>query len=169
MKNRFIILGLLLAVLVITALIFVNSLDTVDESNQKSDNVTDVVENVTGGENGESNLNVIVRKSAHVIEFALLGAALAFLLYYVKLVHNKRLYGVGAFYALAVAVVDEYIQTFSDRSGSVSDIMLDFCGVLIGVVLALIIPVIVSMVKKHKQKAEAKANATTESTSESDN
>lgn len=169
MKNRFIILGLLLAVLVITALIFVNSLDSVDESNKKSDNITDVVENVTGVDDGGNSLRKFVRKSAHVIEFAVLGASLAFLLYYVKLVHGKRLYGVGAFYALAVAVLDEYIQTLSDRSGMVNDIMLDFCGALIGVALALIIPVIVSMVKKHKKNAEAKANEAGESAAEGAN
>ncbi len=152
MKNRFIILGLVLAVVLVTALIFLNSLDTVEESNQKSDSVTDVVENVTGEDDGSGNLRMVVRKSAHVIEFALLGAALAFLLYYIKLVHNKRLYGVCAFYALAVAVIDEYIQTFSDRNGSVKDIMIDFCGALVGVLLASIVPAVISAVKKHKQR-----------------
>lgn len=158
MKNRFIILGLLLAVLLVTALIFINSLDTVDESNQKSDSVTDIVENVTG-DDGQFDLKQAVRKSAHLIEFAILGAVIAFLLYYVKLVHNKRFYGVGAFYALAVAVADEYIQTFSDRSGSVEDILLDFCGALIGVVLAMVVPAIISFVKKRKQKSEENVNA----------
>ena len=159
MKNRFIILGLILAVLLVTALIFINSLDTVDESNQKSDSVTDIVENVTGDDERQLDLKKVVRKSAHLIEFAVLGAVIAFLLYYVKLVHNKRFYGVGAFYALAVAVSDEYIQTFSDRSGSVEDILLDFCGALIGVVLAMVVPAIITFIKKRKQNSEEKANA----------
>ena len=84
MKNRFIILGLILAVLLVTALIFINSLDTVDESNQKSDSVTDIVENVTGDDERQLDLKKVVRKSAHLIEFAVLGAVIAFLLYYVK-------------------------------------------------------------------------------------
>ena len=82
-------------------------------------------------------LSVVVRKTAHMIEYALLGASL--LLHLRKLnerIHVRKPKGlawlIGALYALS----DEFHQRFvPGRSGEPGDILLDCFGVLIGVLL----------------------------------
>ena len=80
---------------------------------------------------------VIVRKGAHFAEYALLGAAL---LGHVLAWRARRglrrprtlAFGVGALYALS----DELHQLFvPDRSGELTDVLLDSAGVALGVAL----------------------------------
>ena len=82
-------------------------------------------------------VSYLVRKSAHLVEFALLGFALfahvCALSSRVKIQRPRLLsFGIGALYAVS----DELHQTFiSGRSGQLSDVMLDSVGVLIGIML----------------------------------
>lgn len=160
MKTRILILLLLGVILLINAFIFANSFDTVEQSYEKSDVVTGVVETVVSDEKEEGlNLRRLVRKSAHLIEFAMLGVAVGIELYLVKRVHSKRFYGLGCFYGLAVAVLDEYIQTFSDRTDSIKDVLLDFGGFIFGTVIAVIgISVFLIVSKKRKRKVTETEN-----------
>jgi len=58
------------------------------------------------------------------------------------------------FAGLAVAIVDETIQIFSARGSQVSDVLLDFSGVVAGVVITLFFyAVIVRSRKKRKTAA----------------
>jgi VanZ family protein len=53
---------------------------------------------------------------------------------------SSRYFGVS-FIAIAVAVVDEYLQSFiSTREGSISDILLDILGIALVMVLARWVP-----------------------------
>ena len=77
-------------------------------------------------------LELIVRKMAHLIEYAVLGIAVMLFVKCVEKDYLKRLYGTALFYVLFVAVLDEYIQGFSGRTSSTGDILLDFLGALVG-------------------------------------
>lgn len=74
-----------------------------------------------------SYVNRIVRKCAHLIEFAALGFVLT------------RLFGQRKWYlpicvavGFSVAFLDETIQIFSGRGSAIADVWLDLCGVVLG-------------------------------------
>lgn len=77
-------------------------------------------------------LSFLVRKGAHVSEYALLGALLA----WAWPAHSvRRAYG-PTLIGILFAVSDEVHQRFvPGRSGQVSDVLIDSVGVLIGVLL----------------------------------
>ena len=81
-------------------------------------------------------INYLVRKVAHFTEFALLGFSLRLCL---ESWIEKRI-GLGAATwagATLYAALDEFHQIrVAGRSGQVTDVMLDSCGVLMGVLLA---------------------------------
>lgn len=80
----------------------------------------------------EIDANFVVRKCAHVFEFGCLGALSAL----ISLTLKKRTGNSTYFYfiagCLAAAAVDEFIQSFTGRTSSVSDVLLDFFGALLG-------------------------------------
>ena len=93
--------------------------------------------------NSEVQVSFIVRKGAHLAEFFLLG----FLVMYAVAEVKKKLpsmVGFGYFYVLLVAVTDEFIQSFSDRTSSVKDVLIDFTGAFIGFVAFMFIGYCVS-------------------------
>ena len=83
--------------------------------------------------------SLIIRKFAHLLEFAALGFTVMVFVECVKNDYRKKLHSTALFYVLVVAVLDEHIQSFSDRNSSTDDILLDFCGGLIGFFLAWLI------------------------------
>ncbi len=81
-----------------------------------------------------------VRKSAHFLEFTILGALLCWnLILWTKL--NRKVIlcsavAVGAAYAAS----DEFHQLFvHERSGQLSDVLIDTAGVVIGVILVILL------------------------------
>ena len=92
-----------------------------------------------------------IRKTAHFVEFFLLGAEFAALLLILRARSLKNallLLGAG----LAVACVDETIQIFAFRGSSVKDVWLDTCGALCGIVAVLLIAFIVQKIKEKKKQ-----------------
>lgn len=78
----------------------------------------------------------IVRKLAHGLEYAALGAGMAVYAYETI---GKRLPLIG-FSGLLAAVIDETIQLFSaGRSSQIGDVWIDFGGFAAGVALVLLI------------------------------
>lgn len=78
----------------------------------------------------------IVRKLAHLTEYALLG----FLLMLTVLVYTERLLpriACPPILGLVTAFADEWYQLFvPGRSGQLTDVLIDFCGILSGVAAA---------------------------------
>lgn len=75
----------------------------------------------------------LVRKLAHFIEYFILGALLW--LDWRLSARGTMLLPLGV--GLLAAGADEYLQTFiPGRSGQISDVLLDFCGVAAAIVLA---------------------------------
>ena len=79
----------------------------------------------------------IVRKSAHVVEFACLGLLLTWGCHMAG-THGVSMYTLPLLGGLTAACIDETIQHFvPGRSSELMDVWVDFAGVLIGMILFL--------------------------------
>ncbi len=112
--------------------IFNNFLQSATRSNEQSDKVLEVIEEVfkTPQLNTETAQH-IVRKAAHVAEFALLGLEMAVLLIIAGMPRRQYLV-TFLFIGLTCAVMDETKQVFSQRGSQVMDVWIDFAGVVVG-------------------------------------
>ena len=91
----------------------------------------------------------IIRKSAHFAEFSLIGGLLTTCAYSFNRKKPYIYYAHILFCGLAVAVCDETIQlNVVGRSGQVSDIILDFCGIVFGTLFMLIAFMIYKQIRK---------------------
>ncbi len=147
-----------ICIIVITLLyIWNNSLQSAIVSNGQSKRVLEVIEEVfrTPPLDTEEAQH-IVRKVAHISEFALLGMEMVLLLYLTGKMRRQNLAAV-LFIGLASAVMDETIQIFSQRGSQVMDIWIDFAGFVAGIGIALIAYALISRVIihicKHKHTA----------------
>ena len=150
---------MIIAIVIVTFMIFFQSLGDYSASHHASDTITNVI--VSGQDTEHDRVELIVRKIAHLIEYAILGIVVMLFVKCVERDFLKKLYGSALFYVLLVAVLDEYIQSFSDRTSLVGDILLDFSGALIGFLLVLAILFV--QVKLKNRKA---SKATVETVSE---
>lgn len=123
----------LIAAILSTLFIFGNSMMSAEYSNIGSGVIVDAVENTSkalGTSVRHAKTVVFVRKSAHVLEFALQGFLLAGCF---SGKFRKRIIYV-LFFGLMTACVDEYIQLFSNgRSSMVQDVFIDFAGTVLGI------------------------------------
>lgn len=141
--------------LCVAAMIFWNSLQNAQQSNELSDGMLTAVKPILsplfGG--AEDIMDLFIRKSAHVAEFAALGLCLGAVADGIcARFWRKSLVFFPLFVALSVAVTDEFIQSFSDRTSAVKDVILDFCGGLFG--LTVIIFVFAALPSRRKSKEE---------------
>ena len=119
--------------------IFTRSSKIADESNKESGRFVDatgeIMESLTNKPViNKTPINHKVRKAAHFIEYALLGA-LAFI--------NVVLWAGKSFFAMLLSLAfcfitacsDELLQTYVDgRAGSLKDVLIDCCGALFGMI-----------------------------------
>lgn len=76
----------------------------------------------------------LVRKMAHFLEFAFLGAQVMFFFRHQKKTFSLVAVAMGSF----VASVDETIQFFTSRGPRISDVGIDTAGVVTGVLFVLL-------------------------------
>ena len=154
MRKNFFFWALTALVLLFTAFIFSNSFKNAQASHNDSAVITQIVEPVLENvfQVPPQNTEHVVRKSAHFIEFAALGVSIVGWTLFVNAQYKKSLYGFSCFYALLVAVLDEFIQTFSDRGASVTDVLLDFSGALFGGVCLFLLVTIIKLLSNKNQK-----------------
>ena len=151
-KKRILILVILIVLVVIsTAFILINSAMDFEKSHSSSGAITDAVTS-TDDIDEWNRIELIIRKLAHVIEYAVLGVSVTCLLCYIAHFYSLKLYGFGAFFVLLVAVFDEHIQSFSDRDSSTSDILLDFWGSIIGFILVFCVIFVARFIIKKKKR-----------------
>ena len=100
-------------------------------------------------------LHLLVRKTAHFTEYALLGAALRQFLRTFPL----RRPGAAAWLAATLyAVLDEWHQPFvAGRSGQLRDICIDSAGALSGVFLAAAAAAVIAEKLRKKQKEDTES------------
>lgn len=127
---RYLSLALFIAA---TVFIFTNSAQTADVSSGQSRPfvmfIKGIIAKIMGVEADDFAVTYFVRKAAHIVEFFIQSAFLATFFVF----SSKRFFGVYVLFSgLLTSCVDEYIQTFSDgRAGMISDVFVDFCGVII--------------------------------------
>lgn len=130
---------LLLAILAALAFIWGNSLESAVESSLKSGRVRELIEPLLELLVGQGNVtDHMVRKLAHLTEFAVLGALLLLL---TAAAFRVRLQSVlnCQFFLLLAALTDETIQLFTGRGPQVRDVWLDFAGGTAGLLAMLLL------------------------------
>jgi len=126
-------------VVMCVAFIFYNSSQAAEVSAEISGKVTDISNTALSYLPVDITLSeMVVRKLAHIAEFALLGLLFTFCLR----VYTKRLIAFSAWpllFGLFIAVCDEFLQKFvPGRSGQIKDIFIDFVGVFGGTAAAIV-------------------------------
>ena len=135
----------------INGFIFYNSLLDGPASNEQSGKIEEIVEPIVEAIVGQDhgwNIKWIVRKSAHLIEFAALGFSFSALALFAGAYWKRNIFPYGFFYLLAVAVADEFIQSFTGRTSAVSDVLIDFTGAMLGMLLCLLANRIIKKMKR---------------------
>lgn len=126
--------------------IFSNSLDVPLISNGKSGTVTELFNRALVALGFSVQVpEGLVRKLAHMAEFAMLG----FWLMLTLRVYTRRVLshiGTPLFGGLFIAVMDEFLQAFvPGRSSAVTDVLIDFSGVVLGLLCALFLLLLTRM------------------------
>lgn len=121
-----------------------------DLSADESESVTNFLQSIINALGIDSHLtDHIVRKSAHFAEYTAIGGLLISCAYSFN---RKRPYVYSfqvLFTGLATAVCDEAIQlNVIGRSGQITDVLIDFSGVLAGALVMLIIYTLYRKIKK---------------------
>ncbi|NLN82579.1 MAG: VanZ family protein [Clostridiales bacterium] len=120
--------------------IFINSIRTGTDSVDQSGNVVSFLQSLADAAGIKVTIShLVIRKTAHFVEFAVLGTLLGITLKtYTKRV-LKNIF-VPLFIGLFTAVTDEFIQLYVDgRAGMVQDVVLDFTGMITGLGLAILV------------------------------
>jgi VanZ family protein len=148
-KTRKLLTGALAALIAATlAFMWGNSLKSRDVSKAQSDNVLPVVEPCLEIVVGEGNVTEqLVRKLAHVSEYAALGCELALLCALRRRVRRQPVLNASSA-GLAAAVADEALQIVSGRGPLVQDILLDFAAFLTVMAFVLSIRALYRLVRR---------------------
>lgn len=133
--------------------IFSNSMLSGEDSNQKSGVIVELIRPIIDpdGNMATYEIQYIVRKTAHFMEFFVLGASLTVISFIVSNKIFSPWIFMPMFFTLAGAVADEYVQSFTGRTSLVSDIVIDFSGGMCGIIVTTIIFSIICIAKKHKR------------------
>ena len=140
-KQRVLLLLTGLAAVACVAFIWGNSLLPATQSAQASRSVLDFLNPLLDLLHiPKANAHHLIRKMAHMSEFALLGLLWTTLLFQIKQIHLSAALVLAGYFALLVALTDETIQLFIPGRGSqVSDVWIDFTGSCLGILLAWIL------------------------------
>ena len=149
-STRFRVIVLILTAAAI-AFAFIHSAMPADVSSEESAGVLDFLYNFLRAVGISAELtDHIVRKLAHFTEFTAIGMLLTTCAY------SFDRFTVYVFFAgLAAAVTDETIQLFSEgRSGQISDVLLDFSGIVLGTAVMLLFYFVYQRIRRKKMKHE---------------
>lgn len=120
----------------VTAFILSNSLKTAEVSSESSGRIVGMIIRFCdwlGHSIGTDNLQHIVRKTAHFLEFSLQGFLLSGC--FSRSFREKAVYVL--FLGLLTACTDEYLQLFfAGRGSQIQDVFLDFSGTVGGLVFS---------------------------------
>lgn len=83
------------------------------------------------------NGDFVLRKVAHIIEYALLGAVIQWGRDSFEKQNKKTSVWLPLFTILSMGVLDEFFQGFRGRGSAVSDVLLDFAGGLLGMLMVM--------------------------------
>lgn len=143
-----VLLGFLVASVI--AFIWTNSFLDTSESHKLSDIFLRWLFPNSSGADNEMN-SFFIRKAAHFIEYAVLGTTVGVVAVFMRKNYGRVFVGLSLFGILMVAVIDEYIQSFSDRTSLVADILLDFGGAVVGLLLTVGVARLIKHIKSKKK------------------
>lgn len=131
-QTAMLVLSCILVCLVV-CFIFSNPLLDGEDSNRQSGLVMQLLRGILDPNHtiDDETFHFFVQKGAHFSEFALLGLSLWLLLLSIRGKFGIFCPSVMLFSALATAVTDEFIQSFTGRTSSVSDVLIDFGGAVL--------------------------------------
>ncbi len=109
------------------------------------------VASLLGGTDSGGEANLFVRKAAHFLEFAALGASFALLSRTYEWDRHKRALS-QAFVGIFVPLCDESIQMFTRRGPSLSDVWIDIAGYTTGAVITLAVCFLIEKNKTEKSR-----------------
>ena len=129
-------IALLILIFVLLAFIWSNSLMDKRQSHLQSLAFLQFISSLFGSISKSGLTEAVLRKIAHFLEFFSLSVVITsiFRLFRptsLQLIFNTLSLG------LIAAVIDESLQIISARGAMISDVLLDFCGVIAGTVFAL--------------------------------
>lgn len=123
-----------------------------DQSQAESNAVMEIMEPIHGVDVATDNIsdafglwNMIIRKAAHVVEYAVIGIEYAWLLFLFSEKPDEERSKFKYIFSVVVTVyvwgcftglLDETIQIWSGRGSLISDVWIDSAGALLGAVLA---------------------------------
>lgn len=137
-KKRVRVIIHVLLVIAVMAFIFSHSMANRAQSTSESMGVFAFLTNMLGTVGlGDGLTEHIVRKMAHFSEFAALGFFAAIVMRDIRVVRLPYVLNVFLF-GILCAMTDETIQLFNDRSARVTDVWIDFCGVVCGCLIYLL-------------------------------
>ena len=143
------------------AFAFIHSAMPASESSKESNSVLAFLSALLSGLGIHRELTgLFVRKLAHFSEFTVIGGLLTSCAYSFDRFKPYRYIFAVLFTGLFTAVIDEFIQLFSDgRSGEIVDVLLDFSGVVTGTLIMLLFYKIYINIRT-KSKRDKKENGT---------
>lgn len=109
-----------------------------------------------GNDSGADMGDFWLRKFAHITEYALLGLLAQIIRNILKTQGKIISVWFPMFCVLAVGVLDEFFQSFSSRTSSVNDVILDYMGGILGMLLAALLCSIIK--KKNKNDTGGTSN-----------
>ncbi len=151
MKKK-VVLSVLFAILIgLIGFIFSNSFKVREESTEQSTRILNIIiEKIAplADAQQKGKIHKIIRKCAHATEYLALGIVLAMIARQFEKTYNRKYISFPLLIGLSIGVVDEFIQSFNDRSSEVRDVLIDFGGVVVGVAIVMLIFVIKDWIKK---------------------
>ena len=127
-------IGSAAAVILWYSVIFGFSAQDGEKSGSLSGAVAEAVMKLFGGDPGgeaRHTLEHIIRKGAHMTEFAILALLIFCAVYAWTGVKNLKAFAAAFVLTVCCAALDEFHQTFvPDRAGRAADVLIDSCGAL---------------------------------------
>lgn len=154
MKKKSILVLSWCAVAVICAVIFLFSAQPADTSSEQSSRIIDWLVRVFGVQ----FTDFLVRKAAHISEFAVLALVSSFAFVY-SFGSVKKVW-FGALFSLIYSVSDEIHQIFvPGRAGQVRDVFIDSLGIVVGVLVYLALYWLIQRIgRKRKNVSKQKSD-----------
>ena len=159
MRKKAILILLIAWVVTIATGIFLFSSQTGEESGEISKGLMDnIFTFLQPDAEGEEKLHHLIRKGAHMTEYAVLGASVCALFFYLadikhgKSVSRFGMMGYAWIFSVLFAVTDEIHQAFvPGRGPSVKDVLIDSVGAAIGIAL-------IYLIRRYKKRKTRETN-----------
>jgi len=162
MKNKTIqrIIGILLTITVMLIIFMMSAQNAKVSSNTSGSLIAFFAKIITPNFNSLSveqqaqiisSYQFVVRKMAHFTIYLCLGLATSVFTLTLEKIKRFWRYSLSAFISLVYAISDEIHQLYvPGRVGAVTDVLIDFSGVLTGLILLFLLLTIIKTIKKKK-------------------